>query len=193
MKENEYLIDFSVYIQESNKTQTLSDSREASVRLEMLRKIMNLTKEYYEHTNAYDYEKFRKEISARGMRFTPVDHRTTKTKWTKLFAASIPKEDRKKVYFEQYRWHLFSFDLLEALKENAARTAFNACSKDTAYLFFQHTDQAYLVENAHLLMAADFDYIFLPHPDIYLFDSNGKWTYIHTHESMCGPYFYQPK
>ena len=130
-------------------------------------------------------------LKERGLQFIPVNDRSIKTKWTKLFAASVSKEDRKKVHFEQFRWHLFSFNLLEALTNDDARAAFDAEPKDTVYLFWQHTEKAYLVENAHLFKAEDFDHDFIPHPDFYLFNPERKWTYIHTHEIMCGPYFYK--
>ena len=187
----EYLIDFNVYLKESNKSQALSDHAEIVTRQEMLREIMELTRDYYEHVKEYDYKQFCKEITERGIRFTPVNDRTTKAKWTKLFAASVPKEKRKEVHFEQFRWHLFSFELLDAMTDNVAREAFNAEPKDFVYLFLQHTKKAYLLENAHLLKAEDLDHDFIPHPDIYLFSPKGKWTYVHTHESMCGPYFYK--
>ena len=154
---------------------------------------MELTRDYYEHINEYDYKQFCKELAERGIRFIPVNDRTTKARWTKLFASSIPKEKRKEVHFEQYRWHLFSFELLKALSDDEARAAFDAEPKDSVYLFWQHTDQAYLVENAHLFKAEDFDHDFIPFSDFYLFSPKGKWTYIHTHESMCGPYFYKLK
>lgn len=143
------------------------------------------------HIQDHSYKQFCKELAGRGIRFTPVDDRTTKANWTKLFAASVPKEGRKLVHFEQYRWHLFSFELLPALTGDDARTAFDTQEKDTAYLFFQHTKGACLVEHAHLFRAEDFDHDFIPFPDIYIFSPEGKWTYIHTHESMCGPYFYK--
>lgn len=190
---DDYLINFHTYIQESNKSQTLSDNAEIVARQEMLSDIMEAVREYYEHVNSYDYKQFCKELPERGIRFTPVNASTTKAKWTKLFAASISKKDRKQVHFEQYKWHLFSFELLDALTEDTARTTFNAQTKDVVYLFRQHTDKAYLVENAHLLKAEDFDHDFIPHPDIFLFDPKGKWTYIHTHEPNCGPYFYKLK
>lgn len=188
---DDYLINFHTYIQESNKSQALSDKAECIARQEMLSDIMEAVREYYEHVNTYDYKQFCKELSERGIRFTPVNDSTTKAKWTKLFASSIPKEKRKKVHFQQYKWHLFSFELLNALTEDEARTAFDAQPKDAVYLFWQHTKKAYLVENAHLLKAADFDHDFIPHPDVYLFSMKDKWTYIHTHEIMCGPYFYK--
>ena len=191
MDDYEYLIDFNVYLKESNKSQALSDHAEIVTRQEMLSEIMELTREYYLHVNEYDYKQFCKELLERGIRFTPVNDRTTKAKWTKLFATSVPKEKRKEVHFEQFQWHLFSFELLDALTEDDARAAFDAEPKDAVYLFWQHTKKAYLLENAHLLKAEDLDHDFIPHPDIYLFSPKGKWTYVHTHESMCGPYFYK--
>lgn len=191
MDDYEYLIDFNVYLKESNKSQALSDHAEIVTRQEMLSEIMELTREYYLHVNEYDYKQFCEELLERGIRFTPVNDRTTKAKWTKLFATSVPKEKRKEVHFEQFRWHLFSFELLDALTEDDARAAFDAEPKDAVYLFWQHTKKAYLIENAHLLKAKDLDHDFIPHPDMYLFSLEGKWTYIHTHESCCGPYFYK--
>ena len=193
MDDYEYLINFHVYLKESNKSQNLTDHAEIVTRQEMLSEIMELTRDYYEHINEYDYKQFCKELKNRGIRFTPVNDRTTKARWTKLFAAPVSKEDRKKVYFEQYRWHLFSFELLKALSDDEARAAFDDEPKDSVYLFWQHTDKAYLVENAHLFKAEDFDHDFIPFSDFYLFSPEGKWTYIHTHESMCGPYFYKLK
>ncbi|RPK29564.1 hypothetical protein EDO6_00187 [Paenibacillus xylanexedens] len=44
-----------------------------------------------------------------------------------------------------------------------------------------------LYENANQVIAADFD----SEQDIYIFDRAFTWTYVYTHESMCGPYFYK--
>lgn len=191
MDDYEYLIDFNVYLKESNKSQALTDPAEVVTRQEMLHDIMESVRDYYDHVNTYDYQQFCKELPERGIRFTPVNASTTKAKWTKLFASSVSKDDRKRVYFEQYRWHLFSYKLLNALTDDEGRNAFDAQIKDTVYLFHQHSDEAYLVENAHLFRAEDFDHDFIPFSDFYLFSPEGKWTYIHTHESMCGPYFYK--
>ncbi|WP_458407853.1 DUF4275 family protein [Anaerotignum sp.] len=187
------LIHFETYFTELEKACDLSDEKEKETRLSLLRNIQNAALEWDIHMQEYEYKQFCKELTDRGIRFTPFDERTTKAKWTKLFAAPIPKEDRKLVHFEQYKWHLFSFELLPALKDDEARAAFDAQEKDTVYLFLQHTKEAYRVENAHLFKAEDFDHDFIPFPDIYIFSPEGKWTYIHTHEIMCGPYFYKLK
>ena len=187
------IINYDIYFEEMEKTCELPDENERDTRLSLLSKIQNAALEWECHLQEYKYSQFRKELVNRGIRFIPINDRTTKAKWTNLFAASVPKEKRKEVHFEQYRWHLFSFELLNALTDDEARAAFDAEPKDSVYLFWQHTEKAYLVENAHLFKAEDFDHDFIPFSDFYLFSPEGKWTYIHTHESMCGPYFYKLK
>lgn len=187
------LINYEKYFEELEKAYSLSDEKERETRLSLLREIQNTALEWESHLQEYNYKQFCEELINRGIHFIPVDDRTTKAKWTKLFTAPVSKEDRKLVHFEQYRWHLFSFELLHALTDDAARTAFDAEPKNSVYLFWQHTNKACLVENAHLFQAKDFDHDFIPHPDFYLFSPEGKWTYIHTHEIMCGPYFYKLK
>lgn len=187
------IINYDTYFKELEKACELSDENERETRLSLLSKIQDAVLEWECHTQEYTYKQFCKELEKRGIRFTSANDRTTKTKWTKLFAASVPKEKRKEVHFEQFRWHLFSFPILDALEDDDARAAFDAEPKDSVYLFWQHKDKAYLVENAHLFKAEDFDHDFIPFSDFYLFSPEGKWTYIHTHECMCGPYFYKLK
>ena len=139
MDDYEYLINFHVYLKESNKSQALADNAEIVTRQEMLSEIMEMTRDYYNHVNEYDYKQFCKELAERGIRFVPVNDRTTKAKWTKLFAAPISKEERKKVHFEQYKWHLFSYKLLDAMTNDEAREAFNAEPKISVYLFEQYS------------------------------------------------------
>ena len=82
MDDYEYLINFHVYLKESNKSQALSDNAEIVTRQEMLSEIMELTRNYYEHINEYDYKQFCKELLKRGLCFTPINDRTTKARWT---------------------------------------------------------------------------------------------------------------
>ena len=185
------LINFDIYFEELEKACAISDENERNSQLALLRNIQDAVLEWETHMQEYNYKQFCKELAEKGIHFTSVNDRTTKAKWTNLFASSVPKEKRKEVHFEQYRWHLFSFELLKALSDDEARAAFDDEPKDSVYLFWQHRDQAYLVENAHLFKAEDFDHDFIPFSDFYLFSPEGKWTYIHTHEIMCGPYFYK--
>lgn len=58
-----------------------------------------------------------------------------------------------KHYTNQFRWHLFSFELLPAVQGDQARTAFDEIKKGELYLFFDYADETYRVKNAHLLTA----------------------------------------
>ncbi len=185
------IINFDAYLEEIQKACELTDEVEKETQLSLLHKIKEAEQDWEFYMRKYEYKSFLTEIKNRGIRFTPVNDRATKAKWTKLFAADISKGDRKKIYYDDYKWHLFSYELLDALTDDAARAAFDAESKDTVYLFWQRGKKAYRVENAHLFHSSEFDHDFIPFQDFYLFSPEGKWTYIRTHEIMCGPYFYK--
>ena len=85
---------------------------------------------------------------------------------------------------------MFSYEKNEARKGDAANRAFDRCEKGSAYLFIQCTEEAWRIKNAQLLTSADFDVDYsFERADVYIFDVKGKWAYVRTHESDCGPYF----
>ena len=110
----------------------------------------------------------------------------------RFFAAGLTKEDRRSIFYSQFKWHMFSYEKIAAKKGAEARRAFNRCQKRAAYLFIQCTKEAWYIENAELLTAADLgvDYSF-ERADVYIFDAAGKWAYARTHEPDCGPWFLQ--
>ncbi|NPC91861.1 DUF4275 family protein [Bacillus sp. WMMC1349] len=85
-----------------------------------------------------------------------------------------------------YLWHVFSYERRKHLKERQADIAFNEQSKQSCYVFYQHTDDALILENASPLTAEDFG----NEEDVYVVDKEFNWTYVKTHETgYCGPYF----
>jgi hypothetical protein len=85
-----------------------------------------------------------------------------------------------------YLWHIFSYEKRNRLQEEQADTAFNREYKKSCYVFFQHSDDALILENAGALTAEDFGY----EEDVYVVDKEFSWTYVRTHETgWCGPYF----
>ena len=108
---------------------------------------------------------------------------------------SIETKHSTQHYSDQFRWHLFSFELLAADQNDSARAAFNSAQKNELYLFFDWADEAYRIQNAHLLTAEDMDTLRenspLNYSDMYLFDPVSKWTYVRPHEAYCGPYYYK--
>ncbi|OME88975.1 DUF4275 family protein [Paenibacillus sp. FSL F4-0100] len=75
------------------------------------------------------------------------------------------------------------------MKAHEARNAFNTENKDELYVMYQNSPSVLLYSNAKAIVAEDFD----SQQDIYIFDKNFTWTYVNTHEDMCGPYFYKVK
>lgn len=109
--------------------------------------------------------------------------------WDSTFAKNVNEEMRESIHYDQFKWHIFSYEKQDCFKESAARKAFDAVSKDELYVMYQNSPYVMQCSHAHKVIAADFD----SQQDIYIFDKHFTWTYIHTHESMCGPYFYHVK
>ncbi|MBM7606677.1 hypothetical protein JOC75_004731 [Metabacillus crassostreae] len=108
-------------------------------------------------------------------------------RWDRTFAKNISDHVKRDIYYDQFRWHIFSYEKQECLEEEAARNAFNAVEKQDLYIMYQGVTSVLLYLNASELVAENFD----SQQDIYIFDKNFSWTYVNTHESMCGPYFYK--
>ncbi len=111
-------------------------------------------------------------------------------KWMENFAGDIPKEDIEKyvVSTGNYIWHIFSWELLERkqyLTGNKAKKAYNIIDKTGAiYIdWFNDEPPKNLIPDLNTAKALD-DYT-----EVYVVGKNFEWTYIKTHEGMCGPYF----
>lgn len=184
------MIDWDAYYKEEEEIEALADREEAAVRRRLLDELYEKEYAYQLHILDYEYRQYCNAIVARGLRFREIEKETAAAKWDEFFAAGLTEEDRQSIYYDQFKWHMFSYDRAACRKGDNARRAFDACKKGAAYLFFQHTDEAWYIENADVLTAADFDADFdFVRADVYIFDAGGKWAYARTHEKSCGPYF----
>ncbi len=85
----------------------------------------------------YEYQQKRVGVIKRGVTFISVSEqaRSLKAKWSKLFAASIDKTIKKEIHYEQFRWHIFSYEKLKAKTGDKARNAFDSSNKSNVYIF----------------------------------------------------------
>jgi hypothetical protein len=174
----------------------LPDAHEKEIRKQLLEAIWDKIFDYDAHILDYEYNQHINKLSERGLEFLPAKKSHVAAQWDELFASMVSEQSKKlvKQYNDQYKWHLFSFDLLDALKLDDARRAFDTIGKDTVYLFFQYAEESFFIKNASLLKANDLDFdSVMDKADIYVFDPVEKWTYVLTHEKSCGPYFYCAK
>ena len=184
------LIDWEKYLAEEQEIEALTDPSEAAERERLLEEINKKVLDYNAHINAYNYAHHCKSIEARGLIFKPISKRTATRKWDAFFASNLSPDEKRKIYYSSFKWHMFSYEKIVALKGDDARCAFDRCEKEAAYLFIQCTDEAWRIENAQLFTSADLDVDFsFERADVYIFDVKGKWAYVRTHESDCGPYF----
>ncbi len=111
-------------------------------------------------------------------------------KWIEAFASDIPQKIIQKYVKStgNFIWHVFSWRLLnddQYLIKNEAKQAYNKINKKDAIFinWFEDKDTKDITCDMYEANALD-DYI-----EIYVVGRDFKWTYIKTHEDMCGPYF----
>ena len=184
------ILDSTAFLKEFEKIRAIPDEAERSKQEEMLQEIFDKIIDWDDYLHEYEYKQHCQEVLSRGVKAISLDWQTVAAQWDDLFAAKMPQAVRDEIHYEQFKWHLFSYNKLSALQADQARASFNQQEKDTAYVLFQYENRAYRLENASLLKAEDLD---VDSSDVYIFDEQRRWTYVHTHELQCGPYFYQAK
>ena len=110
--------------------------------------------------------------------------------WLSHFAKGVSRENIEKyvVSNRNYLWHVFSWELLDKkvfLSGDSAKQAYDQIDKhNTLYIdWFEDDETKKLTTKLSTAKALD------EMTEIYVIDSDFSWTYIKTHESMCGPYF----
>ena len=172
--------------QEWLKLSEMDNGLEREMRQQLLQNVLEQVGIYESY--AYAYERDR-SMSARGIKWNKCECSCEQLKhlWDELFAADVNLADKLKIHYQQYLWHLFSNRKKVALEGQIARERFNQIQKNDVYIFYNNSEETYVVTGSEYLRDIDFD----QEQDIYIMDLNNKWTYIHTHESDCGPYFYE--
>ena len=112
------------------------------------------------------------------------------TKWLEIFGFNIPKRDIRKYVKStgDFIWHIFSWKLLKEdqyLKGNEAKAAYDKIKKKGAVYIAWFEDKYTKDITCDLNTAKDLD----DFVEVYVVGKDFKWTYIKTHEDMCGPYF----
>jgi len=119
----------------------------------------------------------------------PTDPEVVKDRWLDAFAGEVSEVELGKHVIAEgnYLWHIFSWKLVPCLEGNAARQALAGVSGLDLYLFYyecspEDMPQVQSVTAGEIgMLPGDLDW--------YLVDKDFTWTYVHTHEADCGPYF----
>ena len=127
--------------------------------------------------------------------FTDSEAEDYMERWFNEFVpVEIQKECRKICFsdgeYNNYLWHIFSYEKVECLEKDDAIDRYEGIKKDRCVIFLDLEGICFEVKDIDLM---DIDFINTV-PDIYITDYDFRWCYIYTHESDCcglGPYFYQ--
>lgn len=117
-------------------------------------------------------------------------------RWEESFVGHLNEQEKEGIHLSYshgacgYLWHVFSYEKRDHLEQEQANQAFNNISKHQCYVFYQHSDYAFVIEDAAFIQVEDFlekdDW---DEEDMYIVDKDFTWTYVNTHEASCGPYF----
>ena len=130
---------------------------------------------------------FRKSFTDKGVIISQYEEPQSIYKaWDSVFAKNISEETKHSIFYEQLKWHIFSYEKQHCLNGDEARKAFDDVPKDELFVMYQFSPHVLKLSAAQDVVAADFD----SQQDIYIFDRDYTWTYVHTHEEQCGPYYY---
>jgi len=128
----------------------------------------------------------------------PTDIRRVRERWLDTFAGGVSEADLGKHVLADgnFLWHLFSWKLVPCLAGDAARQTLAEVPEEEFYLFYNEyppqgasrvrpisKEEALSMHSPGPLAGADW----------YLVDRDFTWTYAHTHEAECGPYFCRPE
>lgn len=112
--------------------------------------------------------------------------------WLSCFAQGVSKKEVQKYVKSpgNYLWHIFSWELLDKnafLAGDNAKKAFDRADKHDALYIAWFEDGEAKPLTAELGRADALERF----EEVYVVASDFSWTYIKTHESVCGPYFMQ--
>lgn len=116
----------------------------------------------------------------------PTNPKIVKDRWLDAFADDVSEADLGKHVLADgnYLWHLFSWKLVPCLEGAAAK---NALPQEDCWQFYYEYAPSDL---PRVQAVSPADIAALPEDlDWYLVDKDFTWTYVHTHEADCGPYF----
>ncbi|MDQ0231645.1 DUF4275 family protein [Metabacillus malikii] len=111
--------------------------------------------------------------------------------WIQSFAGHLTKPEQKAINLDEFLWHLCSWRKVDCVEGENALEAFQKQAKTKCTIFFQHKDEAYLIEKARTITVnhLPYDPSHISDGDLYVMDWDRRWTFMMTHESQCGPYF----
>jgi hypothetical protein len=151
----------------------------------------NIHKEYLEKI----HNKIVKYFEKQGIKYselTLAEVKKYKIMWFNKFVPILMKREARAVCFpnrkyNNYLWHLFSYEYITCIEDEAAIQQYLNKEREKCYILLDYENLCFEINRSDLL---DINFINSV-KDIYITDLDFTWTYVHTHELQCGPYYYK--
>ncbi len=136
-------------------------------------------------------------FASHGIKAEEMTGKETRDYMRRWFEAFVPRQKQAEAYancfptrsYNAYLWHAFSYEYTPCLTDSDAEAAFDKADKSACVLLINNEKIGYILENAECLTASSINKF----NDIIITSKDFSWTYAHTHEEYCGPYFVSSK
>ncbi len=115
-------------------------------------------------------------------------------KWLESFGKNVPDSIIKNHVTScgNHLWHIFTWGEVSCIEGDTANSAFDKLHYHKAIKFYGgYSAEITNISTINKVTSAKIDKE--RHTDVYIVAKDFSWTYVHTHESDCGPYFYTIK
>ncbi len=76
--------------------------------------------------------------------------------WEHHFASSISDSEKKSIFLDEFLWHIFSYEKVACFHNDEAKKVFHNEKKNQCFVFYQHSNDALILERPQNISAADF-------------------------------------
>lgn len=105
-------------------------------------------------------------------------------KYIKYFFKNLTEQDKEKIYFNEYIWHAFSYELIPCLKGLDAVKEFEKRIPNDVYVISIYSGIVEERKNLTYEGLLRMRYMNSTYNDCYVVDKNFRWTFIFTHETL---------
>ncbi|RDY30274.1 DUF4275 family protein [Lachnotalea glycerini] len=179
------MIDINV---EFERISLIKNKKEKEEQQKLLDEIISKNNELCDRAYNYEQKQFINDMKIRDLEFLQSDitKQQLLEKWISIFADDIDDDVKERIYIDDNLWHIFSYKRKNSFEGNKAVLEFDNKYKEKIYIFYQNNENIYMINNASNLKFTDL----AGQEDIYIVDESFLWTFIITHETINGPYYY---
>lgn len=113
-----------------------------------------------------------------------INFKEVKNKYIQTFFNDLTEEDKKKIYFNDYIWHAFTYGKIPCTEGYDAVKEFEKRNQNDVYVISMYSGIVEERTNLTYEKLLRMRYMNSTYNDCYVVDKNFRWTFIFTHETL---------